>query len=68
MSSNYPDDIDQYSHDVRSPCFEGGPECKECGEYMEVKVDADESGYYTVTSCVNTDCFECTNYKQNKNK
>jgi hypothetical protein len=63
MSNNYPDDIRNYDDDPRSPFYEDGPECQECGECMAVETDADESGYYTVTNCINVDCPECESFE-----
>ena len=61
--SNYPYDINQYNNDPRSPFYDDGPECQECGEYLECEVDADEDGYYTVTTCLNTACLDSPHFK-----
>ena len=68
MSSNFPDDIRNYDDDPRSPFYEGGPECSECGVEMTVEQDADEDGYYTTTHCVNIDCPECSDYEEITNE
>ena len=64
--SNYPDDIHQYDNDPRSPFYNDGPECPECGWYMECEVDCDEGGFYNIKSCVNPDCPECSDYVEEK--
>lgn len=61
---NYPDDIRNYDHDPRSPFYESGPECDECGEEMSVEIDADEDGRYVNTICENWDCPACPNYEE----
>lgn len=39
---NYPDDIRSYDHDPRSPFYQEGPECDECGAELSVDEDFDE--------------------------
>lgn len=48
--SNYPDDIDQYSNDPRSPEYrDDGPYCPECGGDMVKTMD-------DVFICLDPDC------------
>lgn len=63
-SDNYPDDIRNYDHDPRSPFYVPPPECSECGEELDVDVDADENGYFSKETCLNEECPECPTYEE----
>jgi len=55
--SNYPDDINMYNDDPRSPLYDHGLICDECEQEMEQDIDCDDDGFYIASlTCVNSEC------------